>query len=768
MAWKDVKVQRKFAIGFGSIILMLIGSSLVSILLIQQIVKDAGQVIGGNKLKSEIIQKEVDHLNWQGALSLYVNDNRGTIESVETNPDNCRFGQWLNSQERQDAELLVPTLTPILTSLETYHDDLHNSVLKIEQTHRIVDPEMGNYLRERKLDHISWKLNLLDYITDDRMTENPVQMDPEKCALGIWHASDAVRKLSTENSHISSIISRLVSSHEAVHKGASVIEQYLQEGEKEEALSYFHEDLEEDMTATLNYLNQLIDWHDSEMIKQNRSREIFATETHSALVQVQDHFHQMVDTVSSSILTEDAMLDAAEAGSRTLLISSLIIVIVAIVTAVILTLSLLRPIIKCVVFADQVATGDLKASLDIDQKDQIGELAESLRRVLQGFRDKAMVVEHFAEGDLTAEVTTLSDQDGLGLSLRKMKKDLNELIGQVVAAVDQISSGAEQIAQASQSLSEGAATQASSTEEVSVMVNQISGQAAQNADNASQAKSISEKATMDAEKGNESMTGVVSLMEKINSGADETKKIVKVIDDIAFQINLLALNANVEAARAGKYGKGFAVVADEVRNLAVKSAQAARETSDMVEESIGNIQNGYAAVQKSAEQLREIVEGSRRVSEILEEIAAASRNQDDGISQATGGLDQIDKITQENTGNAEETASASEELSSQSLQLKGLVDRFKLEKDEHAKALPGRPAGRTGYKKAFLERKPSDSSLKSGEKTGFNKPASNKEEKLSEEKRFFTKPPEGSFSTGIKPVNPSEVISLDDNDFDQF
>jgi len=751
MAWKNVKIQKKFAIGFGSIILMMIGTSLVSVLLIQQIVDDAAQVIDGNKLKSEIIQREVDHLNWESSLSIYVNDTTGNASSVQTDPTLCLFGKWLDSQDRMAAEKLVPQLTPLLRETEKYHIKLHESVLKIEDNHTIIDRDLGNFFREKKMDHISWKLNLLDYISDEEMTVNPVQMDPNKCSLGMWLNSSDVIVLSGKYREVELLITRLKSVHENVHQGAVVIEKSIQNDRRDEAMEYFHGELDTSFVATLDIIDQLIAWHDREMVKSNRAREIFATETHDALTQVQSYMHQMIDAVSANIMTEDVMLETATSGSRQLLIIIMVIVGVAITTAIILTLSLLRPIIKCVGFADLVAMGDLDASLDIEQKDQIGDLADSLRRVLQGFREKADVVGRFANGDLTGQVATLSEKDGLGISLQKMKRDLNELIGQVVSAVDQISSGAEQIAEASQNLSEGAATQASSTEEVSVMVNQISGQAAQNADNASQAKSISEKASMDAEKGNESMSGVVSLMEKINSGADETKKIVKVIDDIAFQINLLALNANVEAARAGKYGKGFAVVADEVRNLAVKSAQAARETSEMVEESIRNIQNGYQAVQNSAEQLREIVSGSRQVSEILEEIAAASRSQDDGISQATSGLDQIDKITQENTGNAEETASASEELSSQSIQLKGLVDRFKLEESERFETSARRSARQLPGRSPYSDKK-----------------VSRQNPRIRPEIDSFQPDQGDSLSTGIKPVNPSEVISLDDSDFDQF
>jgi len=214
-------------------------------------------------------------------------------------------------------------------------------------------------------------------------------------------------------------------------------------------------------------------------------------------------------------------------------------------------------------------------------------------------------------------------------------------------------------------------------------------------------------------------------MGKINVSSDQIKKIVKVIDDIAFQTNLLALNANVEAARAGKYGKGFAVVADEVRNLAVRSAEAVKETTQMVDDSIKNIEAGNKATEETALQLESIMDGSSKVSNFLEEIAVASKEQAQAIGQITQGLDQIDQITQSNTASAEEIAAASEELASQSVHLKSMISIFK---------------------------------LKEGKNIVINDQKQISDRSASEEDGFKS----------FKNIDPSTVIALDDDDFNRF
>jgi methyl-accepting chemotaxis protein len=259
-----------------------------------------------------------------------------------------------------------------------------------------------------------------------------------------------------------------------------------------------------------------------------------------------------------------------------------------------------------------------------------------------------------------------------------MTSDLNDILHQVQVACDQIATGSAEVADSSQSLSQGATESASSLEEIAASMNQLTAQIKQNAEHASEAKGLSEKASRSAAEGNTHMHEMVGAMAQIDEAGQSISKIIKVIDEIAFQTNLLALNAAVEAARAGQHGKGFAVVAEEVRSLAARSAKAAQETADLIEGSVEKTRNGAQIADKTAESFEEIVAEINKVSALVGDIAAASDEQAQGISEINVGLGQIDQVTQQNTASAEEGAAASEELNGQAMQLRELVGRFTL------------------------------------------------------------------------------------------
>lgn len=255
-------------------------------------------------------------------------------------------------------------------------------------------------------------------------------------------------------------------------------------------------------------------------------------------------------------------------------------------------------------------------------------------------------------------------------------KSINFVITGLRRGSEQVTSASEQVSASSQSLAQGASEQASSLEEISSSLEEMASMTRQNADNAKQANTMSSSAADAAKKGAEAMRKMGQAIEKIKGSSDETAKIIKTIDEIAFQTNLLALNAAVEAARAGEAGKGFAVVAEEVRNLAQRSAEAAKNTSYLIEESQSNAENGVAVSREVDSMLSEIVDAAVKVAELINEVTAASNEQSQGVDQITKAVAQLDQVTQSNAANAEESASASEELSAQAIELTDMVDQL--------------------------------------------------------------------------------------------
>ncbi|MBN2713491.1 MAG: HAMP domain-containing protein [Planctomycetes bacterium] len=356
------------------------------------------------------------------------------------------------------------------------------------------------------------------------------------------------------------------------------------------------------------------------------------------------------------------------------------------ILSLIVSRSISRPIRLLAECSDEVAKGDLEMS-SVDKKalavlrarkDELGLMTKSFDQLIAAQKDKVMVADAIAQGDLTQEVNLTSEYDALGRALKTMHNNLRSLVQQVRGAANQVADGAEQISGSSQSLSQGATESAASLEEISSSTTEIGSQTKQNAENATQANQLAVSARSAAESGTEQMQAMVEAITEIRTSSQEITKIIKTIDDIAFQTNLLALNAAVEAARAGNHGKGFAVVAQEVRNLAARSAKAAKETAGLIENSNNKVGNGVQIANKTSESFGQIVGAIGKVADLVGEIASASNEQAHGISQVAKGLEQIDTVTQQNTANAEEVASTSEELSGQSRSLLHLLKQFNI------------------------------------------------------------------------------------------
>ncbi|MBR2303972.1 MAG: methyl-accepting chemotaxis protein [Ruminococcus sp.] len=407
-------------------------------------------------------------------------------------------------------------------------------------------------------------------------------------------------------------------------------------------------------------------------------------------------YHVKSDFFNSKVVMTADISDFAEsqnAAVRNGLIIGTLILILTVVFAVFFASRLAKPIISTTNRLRSLAQGNLTDPVNVwYSKDELGVLSTSLEETVFSLRQYISLITYsltqISEGNLQyrLEGNFKGDFFKIKSTFNEIFDSLNDTFASINLSAEQVNSGAVQVSDYSQSVSQGATQQASAIEELSATLSDVSDQIMQNSEDSKNAYNIVSDNTEAVNSCNEDMENMLKAMNAIKTSSDEIAKIIKVIDEISFQTNILALNAAVEAAREGS--KGFGVVADEVRRLASRSAEAARQTADLIENSSAAVAKGSQIAEQTAKSLNEIVEKSNQIRALVKNISEASETQSGAIAQVNTGVDQISAVVSANTSTAVSTASASEELSSQSLILKNMIARFKLDddKDDHRRS----------------------------------------------------------------------------------
>lgn len=448
------------------------------------------------------------------------------------------------------------------------------------------------------------------------------------------------------------------------------------------------------MIDTRDVRDEIIDLANNN--KDDEAISLYFREYYSALLDIQNYLMNINDdAVDNAKMLYDNSIKSATFEVYFLVIISIIALIITSLLSVYITRSLTRPILEIEKAADDMTNGNLDVNITYESKDELGNLSNSMRNmttmIKEIINDVSFGLTELGNGNFTvdskAEEYYKGDFKPLLESIYTIITNLTYTLSEINQASDQVADGSDQVSSSAQSLSQGATEQASSVEELSATINEISEHINQNAQNANEAKEQTKQASIEIAASNRQMEKMIDAMKDISENSAKIQNIIKTIDNIAFQTNILALNAAVEAARAGTAGKGFAVVAEEVRNLAIKSAEAAKDTSTLIGESIVSVENGAKLADDTAKAMLNIVNGANLVSSLVDNIAVASTEQADAVSQITMGIDQISSVIQTNSATAEESAAASEELNSQALVLKTLVHKFRLKNISEIKSL---------------------------------------------------------------------------------
>jgi methyl-accepting chemotaxis protein len=632
MKFKDLQIGQKIVTGFSAITVIALIVGVVGLVSIRNVGKSFHKVADENMpgvMHLLDIEANIEQLMVSMRTILNPNlsseDRVAEMHSVQQNRDayNLAIDAFQKLPHTEEESLVWTSFLESLRDWRTLNEQFTTDVERLNSLDIHYPMEFLKNLELFEKDHYALQVRVANALQSRSAFEGGD--DHTACNLGKW-----IPNLTTNNASINTTIANMREHHNTFHKSVHDIMESIERGNMAAALAIYNRQMLPSADEVFKYFNILNEQAEEAVTLFGQMEEVQMNEANVYLLEVRKHIDDMVHMNVADANVEVARGDRLVASSN---ITMILAIIIGIAIALFLSLLISRAITggvnKGVAFAEEVAGGNLTAEVDkglLNQKDEIGQLARSLQQ---------------------------------------MAVQLRDIIGDILGGADNIAAASQEMSGTSQQMSQGASEQASSAEEVSSSMEEMVANIQQNTDNALETEKIALQAALGIKRGSQSTDIAVKSMREI-------AKKVSIIGDIAYQTNMLALNAAVEAARAGEHGKGFAVVAEEVRKLAERSQIAAEEIDELSE-------SGVRVSEEASQQLAAIVPEIEKTAQLVQEIAAASMEQNAGAEQINGAIQQLNQVIQQNAAASEEMASSSEELSGQAEQMKEVVSYFNIE-----------------------------------------------------------------------------------------